>query len=271
MLAQIKEKMRNGELMSAIKKTIRNRFLVFWNSIRYANAFYFLDAERVLTRRYIKKLKKALKNLKSYSNYSLHPSIRLNEKSLVYSLGIFRDVSFDLAIANQTGCQVHLFDPTPVTKEFMVQYANHALLHYHPIGIWTENTQLTFYQGKEDTSSTVFNEDGVKKSVHFVADCKTIPTVMKENAHTAIDVLKMDIEGAALPVCKHIFEHGIFPKQIVGEFERPLKSMPQVKEFLKSIDELVNQMTVLGYSVYSLHRSQAYYSVELLAVKDSDS
>ena len=42
---------------------------------------------------------------------------------------------------------------------------------------------------------------------------------MHQNKHLKIDVLKLDIEGAAFDVLENIINDEIFPKQIVVEFE----------------------------------------------------
>ncbi|MBI1307983.1 MAG: FkbM family methyltransferase [Bacteroidetes bacterium] len=265
---KVRDKIKSGDLWNSVYKTIRNQFLLFRNNIRYHNALYFLDKERVVTKKFIDTLTPAPKNLIKYANYSLSPTHTFDQNSIVYSLGIFRDISFDLSISESTGCTVHLFDPTPATVEFMKKFSENKKLDYHPIGVWIQDEELTFYVGKEDTSSTLFDQDGVKKFVHFKAKCETIPTIMNRLGHQQIDVLKMDIEGAALPVCEHMLENKIYPKQIVGEFERPIKAPQKVKEFLKQMELFITSLQNVGYTVYSLHRKQAYYSVELLAVKE---
>ena len=49
--------------------------------------------------------------------------------------------------------------------------------------------------------------------------CYKLKSLMSMNNHNKIDVLKMDIEGAAIEVMNNILDDNIFPEQIAVEFE----------------------------------------------------
>ncbi|MEM7012196.1 MAG: hypothetical protein AAF585_11995 [Verrucomicrobiota bacterium] len=44
----------------------------------------------------------------------------LNEQSVVYSFGVGYDISFDLDLIEQKGCEIHAFVPTPAVREWLV-------------------------------------------------------------------------------------------------------------------------------------------------------
>ena len=47
-----------------------------------------------------------------YGGFYLHSEI-LNQKSIIYSLGVGLDITFDLKIIDLLNCKVFAFDPTP--------------------------------------------------------------------------------------------------------------------------------------------------------------
>jgi hypothetical protein len=86
---------------------------------------------------------------------------------------------------------------------------------------------------------------------------------MSSSGHSNIDLLKMDIEGAALPVMWDMKRKGIRPQQIVVELEVP--AVGDVEEFLENVGRLVEAYEQEGYEIVHLPRNQYnYYSVELL-------
>jgi len=262
---KIKENLYNGTLFTKGGKFLRNRTVKFF---KYGNFFYLLDVERIRTKEYQKTIPKNDFNHYVVGNYYLDKRIVLDENSIVYSLGVLNNIEFDLSISKKFGCRVFMYDPSPVSIEFMKKKESDTLLKYKPVGVWTERTKLRFYEPKYGGSaSALFKDRAENLQNYFEADCFTMNDLMIENKHVEIDVFKADIEGAALPIMEQMIENNIFPTQIVVEFERPRNNKKEVDDYFSRVTRIRNQLKEKGYEEYLLPRKASkYYSLELLFV-----
>jgi FkbM family methyltransferase len=153
-----------------------------------------------------------------YGGYYLDPSL-LNAESIVYSLGIGEDLSFDLALIERFGLAVEAFDPTPKVKTWLASQGLPLALHFHDMGIASFDGKASFYlpPRKDWTSHTMV------PSRYFSADTIHVPVMrlssaMRKLGHDRIDVLKMDIEGAEFAVIEDIVAEKISIAQLVVEF-----------------------------------------------------
>ena len=260
---RLKEKAQEGTLIKDGQKVAKNRFNRWF---RHNNAMHYFDTERLLTKAYLGQFQPINQNHYKVGNYYLDKRVSLTKKSVVYSLGILTDVDFDRALSRKVLCEVFMYDPTPRSIAFMEQYKDDPYFRFFPYGVWTENTVLTFAFPESGGSASAVHA-GVKEN-SFQAECKDIACLMEENGHIHIDVLKMDIEGAALPITEYLIEKNIYPTQIVVEYERPRKNMDEVLDFFYRVKNCVQGLKDRGYEVYKLPRNKAkYFSLELLFVK----
>lgn len=169
------------------------------------------------------------------------PEQALQAGSIVYSGGVGNDISFELALCNKYKMTVFTFDPTPAAIKYVSTLKKSSLLHFYPWGLWSENTQLKFFvpQNKTDVSHSVVNLQQTNE--YFLAECKTIPTLMKKLKHKKIDVLKIDIEGAEYAVLNSLLESAITPKVICVEFDQPAS--------LFRMWQMVQKLLAKGYIV----------------------
>lgn len=208
-----------------------------------------------------------MKNLEMFSFYYLDPRL-LNNNSIIYSFGVGNNIDFDRSVAEKFKSNVYLFDPTPLAKEFMAHVnrtERNPLLRFESTGIWTESGKLKFYLDRRSSGSTnlsivnIFNTDKF-----FEAECKTIEDIMAVYGHKEVDVLKLDIEGAALPVLESMLSSNLLPKQIVAELEIPKfiygASLMQVLGFIASRRRLFRRLSQKGYKIFT------YGKAEFLAV-----
>ncbi len=267
MIKLIIEKLKEGTFIYSIKKTIKGKLGSFWKVLKQHDVYYFLDAERVFTKRLIDTFPANNENHIPVGNYYLDKRMPLTENSIVYSIGILNEISFDKAVAEKFDSQIFMYDPTPISIKFMKQYEGHRNFKFFPLGLWIENTVLKFYLPNDASSASMMSENSTSK--YFEATCKTLKELMAENGHQEIDVLKMDIEGAALPILEQLLEEGhIFPNQIVVELERPMNNVRQNIDFFYRAIKLCDLFQEEGYEISTLPReASSYYSIELLFVK----
>ena len=177
----------------------------------------------------------------AYGGWTL-PTGRLRSDSVCYSFGAGEDLTFDLELARLCGCTVHLFDPTPRARTHFEQLREAAKLGalpldakfvayrpellsavekliFHPVGIWNENTTLEFY-GPEDpqhVSHSIVNLQRTRPG--FKAEVRTLDSIMEHLGHSAVDLMKADVEGAEFEVLEYLVEHHIFPDIMAIEFD----------------------------------------------------
>jgi FkbM family methyltransferase len=212
----------------------------------------------------------------SVGNYAAIASL-LSPESIVYSFGVGGNIEFDIDLTAQSSCAVYLFDPTPRSIRFMEQYRENPLLQFRPWGVWTSDGLQRFFSSLTlavNTCGNVFQdfrsgsiENALDVSTWFEGECHTLPTIMNKLGHDRIDLLKMDIEGAALDVLEHLLDSEIRPKQLVVEFEAPRISS-RVKPFFWRLEKMIKRLRHDGYTLHNLCRGGFYIdSIEILAVR----
>ncbi|KAF9141707.1 hypothetical protein BG015_001188 [Linnemannia schmuckeri] len=97
-------------------------------------------------------------------------SMKKEDKCVIYSLGVFDDSSWEKEMIDRTNCQVFAFDAS--VDKIAGDAADDPNIHF-----------FKYFIGGKDT----VDKDGTV--------WKTLKTIMKENGHDWIDVLKIDIEG----------------------------------------------------------------------------
>lgn len=146
----------------------------------------------------------------------------LNERSICYCVGVGIDASFDFVLVDMFGCKLFSFDPTPKAIDYMAhQKYDHDRLKFLPVGIWDKNTKLRFFAPAhpDQTSHSVYDLHGSGK--YFVAECRTLSSIMQQLGHEHIDLLKLDIEGAWRKVIQNIVDEQIRISILCVELDSP--------------------------------------------------
>ncbi len=229
----------------------------------------FLSPKRLITtlvaKRWLSKLSEN-KHVQRYGNYVFDPR-PINADSVVYSFGIGRNVSFDRAIALDGHCKVYLFDVSVNAIEFARQNDPGDSFECIVSAVWLEDGESEIYGEIEDgelenASFTNQRQATISRKI----PCRTIPSFMKDFGHQQIDILKMDIEGAALPVLLHLLETtDVRPHQIGVELERP-KSFRQCLTYWKQLRHLIDLLKAEGYDNYCKTFKQGT-AIEMLSIR----
>jgi FkbM family methyltransferase len=236
-----------------------------FKKIRFASWHYFLDPYRVITKRYEMGFTPINDDFKKFGNYFLFNREPIDPKSIIYSLGVLNNTSFDQCVADELGSQVFLFDPSIIATRHIEAIA-HPKFVFQEVAIWNENTSMTFstptYGG---SPSMIFSHPGRQ----FVAQCKTLDTVMAELGHTHINIMKLDVEGAAPAILNFMLDSSIYPDQVIVEIERKKnRSVTDFLSFFQETDSLVSRFQNAGYKVFRMPRDEyKYFSLELIFVR----
>lgn len=159
------------------------------------------------------------------------PLETLSSESIVYSAGVGEDTSFDQALIARVGCSVWGFDPTPraITHARAIEEPR---FHFLPIGIWTEDSIQRFFVPADPAhvSHSIGNVQGT--AAWFDAPCRSIPSLMRELGHGAVDLLKLDIEGAEYDVLEALVEP--LPRIVCVELH-PIRSVREMARFVAKL------------------------------------
>ena len=236
---------------------------------------YFFLKRRILIRKFCKDhlIDFDHQNIKTYFNYYLDSSL-IDKNSIIYSFGLATNIKFEEKLASDFDVNVYCFDPTPVAVNYMKNVKNLKLI-YQPYGIWVEDKKVKFYylnsEHPESHGGSITNYTGnANNSANL--QCYKLKSLMSMNNHNKIDVLKMDIEGAAIEVMNNILDDNIFPKQIAVEFEVGENediSEEAFKNFSVGIIKILNKLKSLGYKTYHMPRfsNLPYSSIEVLCIR----
>ena len=130
-----------------------------------------------------------------YGGWALPEGV-VNAGSIIYSFGIGEDVSFDLALIEATGCRVFGFDPTPKSLRWVEGNVREHKFVIRPWALGASDGELQLWLPKnpEHVSASCRPSEATSHD-SFVAECRSLESVMRELDHAKVDVLKMDIEG----------------------------------------------------------------------------
>lgn len=246
-----------------IKHQFYNRLI---KPLKHADRFVCFNPERQLAKRFEQTLPVIERHgFCMHGNYYLSNKYALNTQSIIYSLGVLNETSFDQALSDKYGCNIYMFDPSIIATRHLAEINNPKFI-FREVAVWIEKTTMRFssplYGG---SPSMILEHDGKT----FEAKCESLSSLMAENQHRHIDVLKMDIEGAAAQILNHMIDEQIYPDQIVAKFERPnTKKIEDFLSFYEVLRQLIGRLESLGYEMRVMPREKfKYYSLELIFVK----
>lgn len=179
----------------------------------------------------------------------------LNKDSIVYSLGVGHDISFDLAVIAHYGCRIHAYDPVQRVVDWLNTQQLPAEFVFKQMGVAATNRVATFYSRKDPQQISLSAQPTNDKVQSYQMPVMSMTDIMKENGHQHIDLLKMDIEGFEYEVLPSMFESDIKPTQIAVEFHHGMYGYKNANT-LKAIATLRQN----GYRLFSISDSGQEYS-----------
>ncbi len=167
----------------------------------------------------------------------------MDGSSVVYGFGVGRDLAFDRYLAERHGPEIHVFDPTPDAVAWVESQALPPEITFHPVGIADHDGVAAFQPSArpDDACHTMLPdaprppadiaaeapgatpEDRARDRVPSPSGTVTCPvrrlgTILDENGHRRLDLLKLDVEGAEFRVLPDILAGPILPRQLLVEF-----------------------------------------------------
>lgn len=175
----------------------------------------------------------------------------LDHESVVYSVGLGEDISFDLELMKRTGAQVHGFDPTPRSIAWVKSQELPEQFTLHEVGLGGRDGELSFNPPENPThiSHTLLERPETSER-SITVQIRRITTVMAELGHERLDVLKLDIEGSEYEVIDELLAQSVPVDQLLIEFHHQFASIP-----LSKTHGAIAQLNDAGYQVFHVSPS----------------
>lgn len=177
-----------------------------------------------------------------YGGYVVCPEY-LDRDSVVYSLGVGEDISFDLEIIARFGCVVHAFDPTPRSSEWLVRQDVSRKLVFHPVGVAGFDGYAKFEPPKDPRHVSHLLAGAAEVGRGWPV--RRLASIMRDLGHTRIDLLKMDIEGSEYEVIRDLVDSRIEVRQLVAEFHHRIHRLGAERT-----RETLRQLRAAGFAIF---------------------
>lgn len=242
-------------MLNRLKSMISRRLF----ESRYSPAFSITKSERLV------------RIGSSYGGWTFEESPDLTG-STVISCGLGEDASFDVEFATRFKAKVIVVDPTPkamrhfaAIQERLGQPANRSYIRggrqpvdaynlieiskgsllLEPRALWTEKTKLKFFAplNPDHVSHTVIESKDSRgiNANHLVVDTTTLEDLVARYKLTTLPLMKIDIEGAEIPVIKHMVTQSSLPRQLLVEFDELNMPSAEGRDNVMGIDVILRQ------------------------------
>lgn len=143
----------------------------------------------------------------------------IDERSVVYSFGVGRNVDWDLAMIRRFGVTVHAFDPTPESIRWVRSQALSEKFAFHACGISDRDGLQAFHAPKRASGyyTTEKRRRGGADVAPVQGEVRRLSSLMREMGHRRIDVLKLDVEGSEFAAIPDLVREGIEIGQLLVE------------------------------------------------------
>jgi FkbM family methyltransferase len=183
---------------------------------------------------------------------------------ICYSAGVGDDTTFDVALHERFVIdEIHLFDPTPTTIDWIARQELPHAFHFHPYGLsgvsGTNNFYLSEAEEASSSASSSMIADGnkwVSKERNIKIQVMSLADIAKMNGHKFVDVLKMDIEGSEFDAIESLRElDGVRFGQICVEFHQ--RFFPNHWRVLR---KAIKTLSDCGYLCFAVNWNMMEYS-----------
>jgi FkbM family methyltransferase len=178
----------------------------------------------------------------------------LSESSVVYSIGVGTDISFDLELIEKFGLCVQAFDPTPRSIEWIRSQTLPDKFVFHPYGVASLDGACQFNPPKDPRhiSHTLVARKVSRPSIQLPV--RRLQTILTTLGHREIDLLKMDVEGAEYAVIDDMLGSGVAVNQLLVEFHH---RWPEIGA--EKTKEAIRRLNQGGFSIFNVSPSGEEY------------
>jgi len=194
-----------------------------------------------------------------YGSWTICPKL-IDSKSIIYSVGIGDDISFEISLIRSFGLPVVFgFDPTPTSISWLSRQSVPDEFKLFPYAISDyDGTARLFPHDNPDfvAHSLITREATAAQAVEV--QVRTLPTLMAELGHRHIDLLKMDIEGAEYPVIDNLVSQHVEIHQLLVEFHHLDRFTPGMSP--ARTKDAIEKLNRAGFKAFHITPSGQEYS-----------
>jgi FkbM family methyltransferase len=172
----------------------------------------------------------------------------LNARSVIYSGGIGRDITFEHALVERFDCSIVMFDPSPTGLETMSKAENKIpAFKYCTVGLAAKCGRLKMTP-PQDSREGSWSSNASGEAGTIEVPCVDLATLLAQNDHSRIDLLKIDIEGAEYEVLDDLLRRRLPIRQILVEFHHQMVPGIRRSQTIQAVLKLVAR----GYRLIQL-------------------
>ena len=153
------------------------------------------------------------------------------------------------------GVEVHAFDPTPQSIEWVRTQALPKQLVFHEYGVADFNGSCEFVppENPAHISYTMMQRKTLRPTISL--SVRRMVTIMQSLGHERISLLKMDIEGAEYDVLTDLISSGIRVDQLLVEFHH---RWPEIG--IEKTKKAIRELNQAGYLIFNVSSTGEEYS-----------
>lgn len=180
----------------------------------------------------------------------------LDANSVIYSVGIGTDVTFDLSLIQAHGLAIQAFDPTPGSIAYLRSIQLPRTFTFHQLGLAAVDGSAAFMPpANPDHISHTLMAPGQTDTRAIMVEVRRLSTIMRDLGHDRVDVLKMDIEGAEYEVLDDLLDQQVPVRQILVEFHHRFPGVG-----VERTRRAVARLNAAGYRIFAAADSGEEYS-----------
>jgi FkbM family methyltransferase len=174
----------------------------------------------------------------------------LSKDSKIFSVGIGKDVGFDLSIIKKYETTVYGIDPTPGVGDWLNAQLMPIQFEYVAVALTDTDGEVNFYKPAVEgyISHSISSEKTNQDFVTVPARC--LASLMSQFDIEQLDVLKMDIEGFEYSVIDSIMAQDCPVKQLLIEFHHGMYGK-KVSDTEQAIEKIKSR----GYRLFHISAS----------------
>ena len=197
------------------------------------------------------------------SDYGGWPVVprRVDSSTVLYSFGVGKDISFDLAMIERFKCEIYAFDPTPKSIDWLASQNLPEQFHFYPVGISDYDGEANFYPPAEEdhVSFSILPTSLASDTEAISAPIFRLQTIMSTYDLPGPDIIKMDIEGFEYSVIEDLVSSNIRPELLLVEFHHGMYEGVTADSTIQSVMLLIEA----GYAIFYVSDSGQEYGLML--------
>ena len=154
-----------------------------------------------------------------------------------YCIGTGRDITFDLALIRNFGCEVFACDPAPQAEAYVREAAaGIERFSFLPVAVGPSDGALHLYRAADPDRMALSTGDLEGSGESVEVPMRSLPSLMEELGHDRIDLMKLAVEGMEYELLESInpSEFGVRVLLVEFTWSRPVAAALSATEALRA-------------------------------------